>query len=515
MPFVDLLLFGALLLGGVHLALGRARRPVLGVCLTAIAAVGLGLMGLLDLRWQAVPGLAVALAGAGLTGLTALWGESRLARRRWMGSLLLVLVAFAALPYWVFPVPGWPAPDGSYPVGVRHFDVVDGDRHGVLYAAGDAPRRFPVTVWYPARADGTPERDYMRRQQALVELVSTARNFGEPGFLWTYYRGVQVHSAPGAPVAESGDGFPVAIFNHGFWSYRAQNTALAERLASHGFIVFSPAHPGDGATVELADGTRLPTVPQFGNEGVGDTAAMERFRETRARLGEARSPRQARAAIADFKEAIRDHRLSESVRAWRADVLALLDRLQQEPGPELTDLLEQADLSRRVHMGMSFGGSTAASTCSVDPACAAVVNLDGENFDPDLFDRALEVPMLLLLAGPGTGGGSAGGAYHPTDHAWRRLDAAGERADHYRLRVDGLRHLGFMDLVVSARPPFRDAYGTLDGARALQLQNDAVVRFLRQKVLGRGGEFPARLLRRYPRFEIHEPPIFPPVAPAP
>ncbi|NRA59767.1 MAG: hypothetical protein HRU25_02420 [Psychrobium sp.] len=39
------------------------------------------------------------------------------------------------------------------------------------------------------------------------------------------------------------DKFPVLIFNHGLYLVAEQNTILMEHLASHGYVIFSIAHP--------------------------------------------------------------------------------------------------------------------------------------------------------------------------------------------------------------------------------------------------------------------------------
>ncbi len=52
-------------------------------------------------------------------------------------------------------------------------------------------------------------------------------------------------------AARAGDIISVLIFNHGYECYPAQNTALLEQLTSHGYIVFSIAHPYDAADLRV------------------------------------------------------------------------------------------------------------------------------------------------------------------------------------------------------------------------------------------------------------------------
>ncbi|MFA9462421.1 hypothetical protein [Thiohalorhabdus methylotrophus] len=504
MPLPDSLTIASLLAFGVLLCLpgSRRRRPTLWVlALTALATGGVAAW---SLRWEVAPALAVAL----LLNFALLANRLRHAgdpstRRPLAGVVVVTAAVAAALPYYFFPVFALPDPDGPHKVGMRHFQVVDHRRKGVLYAPADRPRTLPVTVWYPARAgEAAWTRPYLTRRRTLDELVSTARNFGLWGFRLTQLHSVRAHSRPGAPVAAKGGPFPVALFNHGFWSYRAQNTALMERLASHGFVVFSVAHPRDGAAVRLEDGTLVRSVPQTGPQGVGDPKAGRTFKEAAEAFTGGAGHAERLAALDTFKAALAEHRLGESARAWRADVLAVIRALEEDPPRTVADVIARAALDRRAHLGMSFGGTTAASACQADRHCAAVVNLDGENYHPGLFDEELRAPMLLLLSDRK----QEAPDFDPTDYAWEEWSTMGEREDIHRWRVDGLDHLGLMDLTLSARPPFHAGlFGSLDGGRALRLQNDAVIAFLRAVVRGADTGFPGRVLDRYPEIEIHDP----------
>jgi len=54
-----------------------------------------------------------------------------------------------------------------------------------------------------------------------------------------------------------------------------------------------------------------------------------------------------------------------------------VEALAAGPVPEsIGDIIEHADLTRVAHMGMSYGGSTAAAAAYLDPRCVAAINLD-------------------------------------------------------------------------------------------------------------------------------------------
>ena len=49
----------------------------------------------------------------------------------------------------------------------------------------------------------------------------------------------------GAPLDPSGGPYPVVLFSHGSCGYPAQSLFLTPLLASRGFIVVAPPHPGN------------------------------------------------------------------------------------------------------------------------------------------------------------------------------------------------------------------------------------------------------------------------------
>jgi predicted dienelactone hydrolase len=496
MPLPDIIALLLLFAGGVLLFRGKPKW----LLLFALGAMAIGAYSAWQLRWQIVPALALAIVAVA----AGLW--LRKSAPRWPrasgGALALAAVA-AAAPYLFFPIFELPVPDGPYQVGARTFDLRDASRRGVLYTAPDAPRDLTATVWYPAaaRAEGAV-RPYFTRREAFDEGRSASTLWGFPFWRFMSFHSTRTHAIEDVPVA-TGARFPIVIFSHGYWSYRAQNSALMERLASHGYIVVSLAHPRDGADVRLVGGTLISTALHTGPGGVGDPVLDKRFEKATEAFMGGRTHAERIAALPAYRQVVPTHRLGLSLRAWRDDVLFAARTLRREPPPQVARLFASADFSKTVYAGMSFGGSTAVSACDVDPDCVAAVDLDGENFDGDQFDREVRAPLLLMLTDqPFSSAQPADPGVNPTDYAWERWHCIGSRADIVRLRARGLRHMGLSDLVLSARDPVKSEHFTsLEGRRALALVNDTVLAFLDDHVRGvRRGQFGAALAR-YPELE--------------
>src|SRR5690349_19494483 len=108
-----------------------------------------------------------------------------------------------------------PGQPGPYAVGVHTVELTDPSRN----------RTFSVEVWYPvdpAHVDG--DDNTYSLLGGLVALPSPARRDATP--------------APGGP-------WPLVVFSHGYGGIRFQSFFLTEQLASHGFVVAAPDHPGN------------------------------------------------------------------------------------------------------------------------------------------------------------------------------------------------------------------------------------------------------------------------------
>ncbi|MBI4817341.1 MAG: dienelactone hydrolase family protein [Deltaproteobacteria bacterium] len=141
------------------------------------------------------------------------------------------------------PEPSAPVADptrpGPYLPGVRTVEVTDPARN----------RTFLVDVWYPVSPDAPDSEPNEYRLDGLLEntvhLDSPARR--------------------DAPIA-AGGAWPLVVFSHGFGGIRFQSWFMTEHLASHGFIVASPDHPGN----------RLTDFARLGSEEAQNQSAVDR-----------------------------------------------------------------------------------------------------------------------------------------------------------------------------------------------------------------------------------------------
>jgi dienelactone hydrolase len=221
-----------------------------------------------------------------------------------------------------------PRPDGRFAVGRRLYQ----------WAGTPTARGATAFIWYPAAASDR------RASTAPYLPVAWTRAVGVmgPNLKLQDWTRVWDHSVEDAPPAARAGGFPVVVLTPGYTALPTDYTALAEDLASHGYVVAGLAPECCARVIVEADG-RVVTPTQGRSLSDGDMATVTRLAEHEAGEIEA--------------------------------VLGRLAALNLAVGGPLAGRL---DLSRVAMIGHSLGGTASLEACGTDPRCRAVVDLDGE-----------------------------------------------------------------------------------------------------------------------------------------
>ena len=282
----------------------------------------------------------------------------------WVGVLLAT--ASVTLPAAATPtaplVLQLPAPTGAYPIAVTELHLTDTARADPWLS--DQPRELMVRLWYPTVDDtADPPTPWMAagaRQEETVYLT----NHGVPPNTWTLGPS---HSHTDAPARVDDGPFPMVLFSPGMDDAAGWNTAQAEDLASHGYVVVDINHTHESFAVQFPDGhtehTRVPLT-----------------RDTRIMTDELLPPR-----VADTHFVL--------------NALTLLSTHQPITPPQdvpagLADIL---DISRIGMYGHSLGGATTAAAMHDDDRIRAGVDLDGPLLGP-VIDDGLDRPLLMLAS---------------------------------------------------------------------------------------------------------------------
>jgi predicted dienelactone hydrolase len=250
-----------------------------------------------------------------------------------------------------------PSGPGPWKVGVHTVQLTDPARN----------RTFATEVWYPIDPATTNGK---ANEYKLESLLGTLASIASPA------------RRDATPLAGT---FPLVLFSHGFGGIRFQSYFATERLASHGFVVVAPDHPGN----TLADFTQL------GNNDAAAQSAIDRPLDMEFSLA---------AALAG--------QLGVAVAIDPAHIAAT---------------------------GHSFGGWTCLETARRDPRIRAVFPMAPgfRNGATDDFVATLARPLLFV-------GGSAD---HTCDFAPNQQDPYDKAASpKYLLELMGAGHLDFSNL---------------------------------------------------------------------
>lgn len=317
--------------------------------------------------------------------------------------------------------PELPAPTGNRLVGTRTLHLKDTSRPDPWKPDTDF-RELMATIWYPALLPSGREAPFMSAQ------VSTAA-FGTDALST-----VRTHATIDA-VPLPGQR-PLVVLSPGFGMSRVSLTALAEDLASKGYLVAALDHTYE-AVVEFPGG-RL--EPCLNCTGQGD---------------------------------------ADVVRSRVKDIRFLLDRLT---GPASGFAV---DCSRIAVVGHSIGGASAVEIAGEDSRVAAAVNMEGTFFTPPPT-RPLAKPVLLMGAQWPTAGGTPAANW---------ADRWAGFADWKRwLSVPTAGHMSFsdahwlyeqFDLTKVIPPSLAPAlFGTVSGERATEITRAYAGAFLDLRLRG-------------------------------
>ncbi|MFI1944638.1 alpha/beta hydrolase family protein [Streptomyces virginiae] len=322
-----------------------------------------------------------------------------------------------------------PRPTGRFAVGREDLHLVDRSRTDPW--AGSGPRELMVTMRYPARHDTGRTTRYLTSEEARLLLVDRGLDQVIPVETLT---GTRTHDRTGARPAAGR--YPLIVLSPGFTTHRSTLTALAEDLASRGYVVASVDHAYESVGTAFPGGRVLTCLAC---EKVTDEAGYRTVGETRAR-----------------------------------DVSFLLDRLTgRNPVWRHAGLV---DKSRIAMAGHSIGGSSTAAAMAADPRIRAGINMDG-GFSTPLPATGLGGRPFMLLGAQqrGPGGNASWDRDWPLLDGWKRWITFADSG-----------HFTFTDFpAIGEQLGLPDEEAPLPGARSVELTRRYVAAFFDQHLGGR------------------------------
>jgi dienelactone hydrolase len=364
-----------------------------------------------------------------------------------------------------------PRPTGSFAVGRSVFHWVEEDRADEFAPVPESKRELVVWVWYPsaatqgARAEYLPPqwRDALARRSGVLMSDFLTRDLSQ----------VRLHSTENAGLPAVESRFPVVILRAGAAALVTGYTALAEDLASHGYIVVGPDAAYRTTVVVFPDGRVVLRPDKYNLELL---------------------PESEKVGFAN-----------RLINMWSTDLAFVVDQLAKldaaDPSGRFTGRL---DLQRLGIFGHSLGGATAADFCHEDSRCKAGIDLDGQLFGP-VIDEGLRQPFMFVLEDHG----------RETDPALKEIFAHFQSMyqrlpvdSRWRITLRGANHFSFSDQMLLKSQLLLGMMqrlgmiGGLDGRRGLEITADCVSSFFDVYLKGSPKSVLDAVMRRYPEILV-------------
>jgi dienelactone hydrolase len=331
-----------------------------------------------------------------------------------------------------------PAPAGKYGTVSSVTLLTDTSRQDPYAAAsgGSHFRQVIVSAFYPAalRKDCV---SYTSRYMPNATATFYDEQFGAFGIPPDTFASLQLtHCNARGQHDLKGQQFPVALFSPGLGNSRLIYNAMAQALASKGYIVITIDHPHDADIVEFPDGSTIlaadiDTDPQI------EAALDIRTRDVSFVIDQLRSNRLSRQLLGD-----------------------------------------KVGINQKQYAiyGHSLGGATAAEAALHDSRLTAAVNLDGTFFG-SVTSCGAKSPLLIV---------AHDGKNLTTDPSWTSTWDATRKTTKAAVDVPNTAHGSYTDypLIVDAlgvpaeaRAPLVDLIGGISGALVREAVSSAVDNF--------------------------------------
>jgi pimeloyl-ACP methyl ester carboxylesterase len=324
-----------------------------------------------------------------------------------------------------------PSPPGPHDVFYNTASMIDNTRVDP-FDPKHGPRAVMTSIFAPTHCKVNLETiDYL--PPATADYYSDL--YGAYGLPNGTLQSISLQVCPESP--EHSIQFPVVIFSPALGTTRLFYNAIAQSVASAGYIVVSIDHPYDTEFLEFPDGSVI----------------------TAANISDAQVPL--------------------DIRTRAQDVTFVLDQLSTKAG--VAALLPGARAAglRTLQVAMyghSVGGAATAEAMLLDCRIVAGMNLDGTMFGP-VVQKGLRQPFLMFGHENKT---------QVTDPSWAEVWSK-LRGWKLELELAHIQHYAFSDLPyllellgvpVQDLPAIQTMIGTLDGSKAFEIIHRTIVAFL-------------------------------------
>ncbi|MBC8346567.1 MAG: dienelactone hydrolase family protein [Candidatus Marinimicrobia bacterium] len=347
-------------------------------------------------RWQMYPAYVLIL------GLFFIQNKSVTSIIKTFFYILFGLSFFLSI---AIPVIKMPKLTGPYTIGSSIHHWVDQGRLEWFTDNPNDKRQIMVQFWYPGQKIKKAKRShYLDRLDIRAKTMGDAGNF--PGFLVNHLALTKTNSFIDLKPNPVPAPFPIIIISHGITGMRHIHTSLAEKLASHGYVVIAPDHSYDANLTIFPDGS----IADYRSDITGDP------------------------------DSVLIRRIQINTRA--DDIRFIIDQLERIQSAELTHPLNgYLNLDKIGLTGHSYGGGTSVLASLQDTRIRATSNLDGwmSPVPKTAIDAGLHQPFLFI------GRPSWDDSDYPNNYSDADKIIKNNKGPSFKIIIKETQHLNFTD----------------------------------------------------------------------
>ncbi|MEX8546461.1 MAG: alpha/beta hydrolase family protein [Mucilaginibacter sp.] len=258
-----------------------------------------------------------------------------------------------------------PMPTGPFAVGRTTYIWSDTKQQEIMAPKPNTRREVFAWIWYPA----VPQK--LSRPVEYLPAPWRLALENQIGVLLTKFitrdlSKVKAHSIYNGEVSPQQHSYPVILMRAGLAALTTDYTALAEDIASHGYVVVGFDAPYRTTVVVLSNGKVITRAPQNNADLVGGNE----------------------------QEDLAKH----LVQAWASDMSFALDHLERLNSSDTSGRFSgRLDLKRVGVFGHSLGGATALQFCHDDSRCKAGIDVDGAPLG-NVVNEGIKQPFMFLMS---------------------------------------------------------------------------------------------------------------------
>lgn len=326
-------------------------------------------------------------------------------------------------------------PTGHYEVGINTMKLVDKTRKLDPFGPDNRTRAIMVSAFYPVEKSSGCYPTRIVNYMPPITAAFIDNEFSKYGIPNGTFESIGIQACRlGAPVSED---YPIVLFSPGLGGSRLIYQAIAQQVASSGYVVVLLDHPYDTDIVEFPDGSVVLGV------NIETEAQIEITLEART-----------------------------------LDASFALDQLSRKPVARslVPGSKRGLDVRRVGIFGHSLGGATAGSAVHNDTRFAGGLNMDGSFWGP-VVNQGFSRPFLIFGRQNNTRFNvESWGTIWPLLQGWKlELILADSQHDTFTDVPYLAKILGLTDQLP---PDDTSLLGTIDGTRALQIITSYVTAFM-------------------------------------